>query len=105
MRRETRLACAEDRVVPMMAVTGGTTCAGHALVARPMDIAEVGAAGTLQQVAADRRHIPKLRRCAGQDRVRKEWITFPDQRIEGNRAVSRHRSDAHSAAGSLADFV
>ena len=56
------------RLKPSMRVAA---LAGRALVAaRSVIVVEIDAAGALEQVAADGRHVADLRRGAGQDRAR-----------------------------------
>src|SRR5205823_10357393 len=52
----------QDGVAAVVAVEGRTARPRLALVARPGGVAEVGAAGALEQVAADGGHVPQLRR-------------------------------------------
>ena len=81
---------------------GRAAAAGLALVARRGDVLEVAAAGALQQVAADRRHVAQLARRAGEQRLRQHRVALPHQRVGGQVAVAHARADAQPAVGGAA---
>ena len=73
--------------------------AGFALVARgERRVVEIIAARALEQVAAGRRQVAKLRRRARQDRLTQHRVTLPDQRVFGHVGVARERAEAHALA-------
>src|ERR1700720_4754423 len=69
MRRDASLAGAEDCVHAVEAFKGGATAAWLAFVARGCRVVKIIAARPLQEIAARRRHIAKLRGCARNDRA------------------------------------
>ena len=70
VHRDAVVGPAEDRVPLVEAVERRAAGARLALVAgATAPVAEIGAAGPLQQVAADRRHVADLRRGAGEQRL------------------------------------
>ena len=76
---------------------------GHALVAGLGRVVEVGAPRALEQVAAGRGLVAKLRRRAGQDRLRQQRIAAADAHVGGKRAVGDPRADAQAALRGLFD--
>src|ERR1700684_2263101 len=66
--RDTALAPPQYGVKPVVAAAGVAARTGIALIAGAGDIVEVRAARPLQQIAADRSGVAKLRRSSGQKR-------------------------------------
>ena len=80
---------AEDRVDAVEAVDRVAALARAALVAaRTFVVVEIGAAGALEEVAADRRHVADLRRGAGQDRAGQHRVALAHGAVLGDRACS-----------------
>src|ERR1700678_1138643 len=76
------IAGAEDRVSPVEAIHRGASRSRIALIAIVVaDVAEVSAAGPLQDVAAERRHVPQLRAGGELEAIRNHWIVALDVRI------------------------
>ena len=75
--------------------------AGLAFVARHRGVAEIHAARALQQIAGCRRHVPKLRRRATQDRFGKNRVVFANERMmtrdpnceRSRQSLGRRRAD------------
>ena len=88
----------EDREVAVLALAGRAAGARRALVARLRDVLEVGAAGALQQVAADGGDVAQLPRGAGQQRLRQQRVALAHDRVRGQRAVGDAGADPQSAA-------
>jgi hypothetical protein len=88
---------AKDGKRSIVTANRGTSCARLALVARMRRIAEVHAAGALQQVARRRCHVAQLRRCAGEQRLREHRIIPLDSRMMSDRRVSRQRAEDQAA--------
>ena len=84
----------EDRVHAILPLERGAAAAGDPLVARPGDVAKIGAARALHEVAADGRHVAQLRRRPRQQRLRQHRQARTDSRVVGDVAVSRQRADA-----------
>src|SRR5207247_11147815 len=83
------LACAENRVHAIRALACRAPRAGVALVARrERTIGEVSATRALQQIAAHARHVAKLWRRAGEERLREQWIALADEAVIGELAVA-----------------
>ena len=81
------LAGAEDGERAVVAVDCGAAGAGFALVAGVGGVAEIDAAGALQQIAAGGGHVAKLRRCAGEQSLREHRVVA----LHGG-VVCAHRS-------------
>ena len=77
---------------------------GVALVAGAGDVVEVGAARPLQQIAADRRGVAKLRRRAGQQRLGDRRKAPGESRVVREVGVADERADAHAAVGKVLDI-
>src|SRR5437588_815208 len=93
-------------VLPCMssaaATESGAARAGIALVAGGESrVVKVIAARALEQVAADRCHVPELRRRPGEQRERNERIALPHERVVRGIAVGGHGADPQAAAGQL----
>ena len=87
---------AEDRVDPVLSVLRPAARARHALVARRSAVAEIQAAGPLQQVAANGRHVAHLWRGGLRQRLREQWVVALDTLIVGDRGEARHGADARA---------
>ncbi len=86
MDGDARLRGAEDRVIAVEAVDRVAALAGVALVAaRSVVVVEIGAAGALEQVAADGGHVADLRAGAGDDGAGQQRIAGADQPVLGQR--------------------
>ena len=86
------------------AVQRGTAGAGNAFVALwKSDIGEVVTPGPLKQIAGVRRQISQLRRRSGKNRLRKERIILPDQRMVGGIAVASQRAEPKTSIGKWLD--
>ena len=68
IRRDAVFARAEDGQTTVDSGDGRAARAGLALVARHIGSAEIHAPSSLQQIASGGRHVPKLHRCAAQNR-------------------------------------
>src|SRR5689334_5139796 len=91
MHRHTwRLA--QDRMVLVLAVTGVAFCPA-VQPALEETVAEVPAARALEQVPADRRHVPKLRRRGLTDGLGQGRVPLADRRMVLDLAQRRQRSD------------
>jgi hypothetical protein len=69
MRRDTGFARSEDGVDAVDAFNRRAARAGLAFVAGHRRVVKIKAAGALHEIAAGRRHIAQLRRCAGENRA------------------------------------
>ena len=105
VRRDAGLGVPEDRVVAMMARPGRTTRPRLALVARLRHVGEVRAARALQQVAADRRHVPQLTGRAGEHRLREHRVRVAHEQAGGQVGVAHRGADPQPAAVELLDPV
>ncbi len=82
----------------VVALEGGATASGIALVARrEEELAEVGTARPLHQVPGDGGHVAQLRRGAEEQRLRDDRRVLLHQRIGGDVAHAGQRSDADPA--------
>ena len=81
----------------------GAAGAGHTFVAGLGRVVEVGAARALEQIAAGGGLVAKLRRRAGQDRLRQQRIAAAHAHVGGERAVRDQRADAQAALRGLFD--
>ncbi len=82
--RDAGRAPAEDGELAVAAGNGGAAGAGLALVAGEGGVAEVQAAGALEQVAADGAEIAYLRRGGGEQRVRDGGPAAANRRVCGD---------------------
>ena len=98
MRGNALIAPAQNRVNAVEAVDGGTPGAWLAFVAGRRRVVEVVAPRALHQVAADRRHVAKLRRRPGEDRLRQQRIPAHHAGVVGDVAVGDERAQPQSAA-------
>jgi hypothetical protein len=90
---------------PVVAAARVATRAGRALVAGAGRIVEVGAAGALQEIAADGRGIAQLRRRSRQQRLGHGREAQREIAIVREFRIANQRADAHGAAGEMLDFV
>ena len=98
MRRDARVARAEDGVDAVETVDRRTPASGIALIARGGGVVEIVATRPLKQIAARGSHIAQLlpRRLRGsRSTVR---VALFDQRMVGEVGVWYERADAQSAA-------
>jgi hypothetical protein len=105
MGGDALVAGAQDRVPAGEAAQRREAAAGIALVARRRHIAEVAAPHPLAQGAAQRGHIPQLRRGSQQQRLRDDRETRHHAGRPGNVAHPRRRADAKATAGQVLDPV
>src|SRR5260370_26685727 len=78
--------------------------AGLALgAARTVVVVEIGAAGTLEDVAAHGRHVADLSRCSSDDRARQHRIARSDRTVLGYCRVPRGSADKQPAVLSPLD--
>ena len=84
---------------------GRTSRPRLALVARLRHVGEVRAARALQQVAADRRHVPQLAGCAGEHGLREHRVRVAHEQAGGQVGVAHRGADPQSAAVELLDPV
>ena len=103
MRRDARLAGAEDRVDAIDPFDRRAAAAGLTFVARRSRVIEVEAARALQQVAACRRHVAQLLRGASQDGAGQHGIALLDQRMVGEVGVRHEGADAQAAVARFLD--
>src|SRR4051794_40383919 len=101
MRCDAVIAATEDRVAAVQAPDRGAPAARVPLVARRDAVAEVAAADTLAEVAADRRHVAQLLRRAEQERLRDGGVAGGDRGVARDRAHARERPDPQAAARQL----
>jgi hypothetical protein len=92
-------------VQPVLAAAGIATGARLALVAGAGDVVEIGAARSLQQIAADGRGIAKLRRGARQQRLGDRGKGFGETGIVREIGVAHQRADPDAAVGEMFDAV
>ena len=85
---------ASIRFSPLMA---GHPDPGCALVAGEAGVAEIAAAGALQQVAAHRAHVAHLRRGRQQQGLADDGEAFAHDRMRGDVAHAGHRFQAQAA--------
>ena len=68
-------------------------------------IAEVHASRPLQQIAGSRRHVANLRRCAGEDRLRKNRIILAHRRMVRKIGIANRGADLQAAVGRRFNLV
>ena len=98
-------APAEDGVQAGLAAGGITAGAGFAFVARRGGVVEVGAPGSLQQVAADGRRIAELGGCAGEQCLGDGRIVPGEGRVIRQVRIADEGADAHAAVWQCLDAV
>ena len=99
------LAPSQYGVKPVLAAAGVAARTGIALIAGTCDVVEVSATRPLQEIAADRRGVAQLRRCAGQQRLgdrRKAPGKIP---VASKLGVADQRADPHAAVGKVVDAI
>ena len=101
MGGDAGVARAEDGVHAVDAADGGAARAGIALVAVGGRVVEVGAAGALQQVAADGRLVAQLAGSAGDERLGEDGVTGAHAEIGGDVGVCGLGADAQAAVGEV----
>src|SRR5678815_6046808 len=99
------LARAEDGERAIVARDRRTASAGLAFVARHCGVAEVNAAGALQQVSGNRRHVTDLRRSALQYRLRQHGIIALHFWVIREIRVACSSANLQSAIGHDFDLV
>ena len=77
---------------------------GRALVAGAGDVIEISAARPLQEIAADRRGVAKLRGRSGQQRLGDRRKAPGESPIVREVGVADERADAHAAVGKVLDL-
>jgi hypothetical protein len=92
------VAAAEDGVRAVLARDGRASGAGRPPIAREHRVAEVRAAGALQEVARDRGHVANLHRGARAQGLRDDGVAVPDQRVIREVLHPLERADADAAA-------
>ena len=105
VRRDAALAPPDDGVKPVLAAAGVAARAGLALIAGAGDIVEVGAARPLQEIAADRGGVAKLRGRSGQQRLGDRRKAPGESPVVGEVSVAHERADPHAAVGKVLDAV
>src|SRR4029077_4405846 len=105
MGRDAALAPSHYRVKPVLAASGITARTGIALIAGTCDIVKIRAARPLQQIAADRRGIAKLRRRSGQKRLGDRRKASGKSLLVSEVSIADKSSDPHAAAGKVVDAV
>ncbi len=99
------LVAMQSLLVPRMAsdaveaVDGRTAGAGLALVAGEGGVAEVDAAGALQEVAAGGGHVAQLRGRAGEDGLGEDGVVAEDGGVMRDIGVAGERSEDKAAVG------
>ena len=97
MGGDAGVAGAEDGMHAVDAADGGAAGAGIALVAVRGRVVEVGAAGALQQVAADGRLVAQLAGGAGDERLGEDGVAGAHAEIGGDVGVCGLGADAQSS--------
>src|SRR5262249_29308128 len=106
MRRDTRLAGAEDGEVAIESADRRASGTRRAFVAtRGTVIVEVRTARTLQQIPADGRLVAKLTRRTRDECFGQHGIALAHERMRRNLRVRRLRADAQSALRQLRDSL
>ena len=103
--RDAALAPPQDGVKPVLAAAGVTARTGIALIAGTCDVVEVGAARPLQEIAADRGGVAKLRRRSGQQRLGDRRKASGESPVVSEVGIADQRSDPHAAVGKVLDLV
>ncbi len=103
--RDAALAPPQDGVKPVVAAAGVTARTGIAFIAGTRDVVEVCAARPLQQIAADRGGVAKLRGRAGQKRLGDRRKASGEVAVVSEVGVADERSDPHAAVGKVLDAV
>ena len=88
---------AKDRRIAVQPLQRTAPGSGRAFVAGFAGVVEIGAAGSLQQVAAHAGLVAQLRRTTGHNRLREHRIAGADLRVRGHSAVGRRRTDPQAS--------
>ena len=102
---DARIARADDGVLSAEAAERGAAAAGHALVARQVGVVEVGAAGSLQQVAGRGCLVAQLPGGTRQERARENAIVAAHDGMGGQIGVAYPGADPQAAFRSGFDLV
>jgi selenophosphate synthetase-related protein len=95
VRGDAAIADAQDGMHAREPVESSAARAGDALIAlHDGEVAKVGAARSLREVAADRRHVAKLRGRAREQCLRQDGQRRADGGVLGEVAVLHERADA-----------
>jgi hypothetical protein len=105
MHGYARVVRAEDRVHAIVAVDGGAAAARLSFVAGRRRVVEVGAARTLEEIAARRCHVPQLLRGTGHDRAGENRTVLLDERVIGEIGVAHERADPQPAVRRAFDLL
>ena len=97
MHGDAGVAGAEDRMDPVDTADRAAARSGGPFVAGSGSIVEIVTARTLEEVAAGRGGVPKLRRRAGEDGTGKKRVAFDDLRMPGQVAVADQRADPQTS--------
>ena len=103
--RDAMFARAEDGERAVAAGDGRAAGPGLALVAGHRGVAEIHAARSLEQVAGSRRHVAKLRRCAGEKGLRQHRIISLHRRMVGEIRIANRGADLQPAVRRRFDLV
>ena len=90
---------------PVVAAAGVAARTGIALIAGACDVVEIGAARPLQEIAADRRGVAKLRGRSGQQRLGDRRKAPGEIAVVREVGVADQRADPHAAVGKVLDAV
>ena len=82
---------------------GRTAAARLPLVARRARVIKIQAPGPLKQIAAGRGHVAKLRRSAGQDRIRQQRVFRSHRFVVCQIGIRHQRPDPQASAIGLVD--
>jgi len=94
-----------DGVQPVVAVTRVAARTGIAFIAGTGSVVEIGAAGPLQEIAADRSGVAKLRRRSGQERFGDGRKAPGEGAIVSEIRIADECADPHPAVGEILDAV
>jgi hypothetical protein len=92
-------------VQPGVAAARLAACARFAFIARACDVVEVGASRALQEIAADRCGIAKLRRGSGEKRFRDRRKASGKVWVMCQIGIAHERSDPNTAPREMLDLV
>jgi len=92
-------------VQPVVAVTRVAARTGIAFIAGTGSVVEIGAAGPLQEIAADRSGVAKLRRRSGQERFGDGRKAPGEGAIVSEIRIADECADPHPAVGEILDAV
>src|SRR5271154_2699332 len=103
--RDAVLAPPQDGMKPVVATTGVTARTAFAFIAGARDVVEVCATCPLQEIAADRGSVAKLRGRAGQKRLGHRRKASSEVAIVREVGVAEKRSDSYAAVGKVLNVV